>query len=95
MLVFRYATGRRFSAAAVRLTARLVNIAPALAALHLGASPVEVLVYTQYVLSLVLPVVMAAAVRWSWRMLGAAGKAAALAGTVFVTAMDLYSFVAG
>ncbi len=95
VLVFRYATGRRFSAAAARLTARLVNIAPALAALHLGASPVEVLVYTQYVLSLVLPVVMAAAVRWSWRMLGAAGRAAALAGTVFVTAMDLYSFVAG
>jgi manganese transport protein len=95
VLVFRYATGRRFSAAAARLTARLVNIAPALAALHLGASPVEVLVYSQYVLSLVLPVVMAAAVRWSWRMLGAAGRAAALAGTVFVTAMDLYSFVAG
>ncbi len=92
--MFRYATGRRFSAAAARLTARLVNIAQALAALHLGASPVEALVYTQYVLSLVLPVVMAA-VRWSWRMLGAAGRAAALAGTVFVTAMDLYSFVAG
>jgi manganese transport protein len=95
VLVFRYATGRRFSAAEARLTARLVNIAPALAALHLGASPVEVLVYTQYVLSLVLPVVMAAAVRWSWHMVGTAGRAAALAGTVFVTAMDLYSFVAG
>jgi hypothetical protein len=46
------------------------------------------------VLSLVLPVVMAA-VQWSWHMVGIAGKAAALAGTVFVTAMDLYSFVAG
>jgi manganese transport protein len=95
VLVFRYATGRWFSAAAARLTARLVNIAPALAALHLGASPVEVLVYTQYVLSPDLPVVMAAAVRWSWRMLGSAGRATALAGTVFVTAMDLYTFVAG
>jgi len=95
VLVFRYATGRRFSAAEARLAARLVNIAPALAALHLGTSPLHVLVYTQYVLSLILPVVMAAAVRWSWRMLGAAGRAAALAGTVFVTAMDLYSFVAG
>jgi Mn2+/Fe2+ NRAMP family transporter len=39
VLVFRYATGRRFSAAEARLTARLVNIASALAALHLGASP--------------------------------------------------------
>jgi hypothetical protein len=38
---------------------------------------------------------MAAAVRWSWHMVGIAGKAAALAGTVFVTAMDLYSFVTG
>jgi len=34
-------------------------------------------------------------VRWSWHMVGAAGRAAALAGTVFVTAMDLYSFFAG
>jgi manganese transport protein len=64
VLVFRYATGRRFSAAEARLAARLVNIALALAALHLGASPLHVLVYTQYVLSLVLPVVMAA-VLWS------------------------------
>jgi manganese transport protein len=95
VLVFRYATGKRFSAAEARLTARLVNIAPALAALHFGTSPLHVLVYTQYVLSLVLPVVMAAAVRWSWHMVGTAGKATALAGTVFVTAMDLYSFVAG
>jgi hypothetical protein len=44
------------------------------------------------VLSLVLPVVMAA-VQWSWHMVGTAGKAAALAGTVFVTAV--YFFVAG
>jgi hypothetical protein len=95
VFVFRYATGRRFSAAEARLTARLVNIAPALAAPHLGVNPLHVLVYTQYVLSLILPVVMAATVQWSWHMVGTAGRAAALAGTVFVTAMDLYSFVAG
>jgi hypothetical protein len=45
----------------------------------------------QYVLSLALSVVMAA-VQWSWHMMGTAGKAADLAGTVFVTAV--YSFVA-
>jgi hypothetical protein len=83
VLMFRYTTGRRFSAAEARLTARLVSIAPALAALHLGANP---WCYTQYVLSLVLPVVMTATVRWSWHMVGTAGRAAALAGTVFVTA---------
>jgi len=44
------------------------------------------------VLSLVLPVVMAA-VQWSWHMVGTTGKATVLAGTVFVTAVC--SFVAG
>ncbi len=39
VFVFRYATGIKFSAAEARLTVRLVNIASALAALHLGASP--------------------------------------------------------
>ncbi len=92
VLVFRHATSGRFSAAEARLAARLANIAPAPAALHLGANPLHVLVYTQWVLSLVLPAVMAA-VRWCWRMVEAAGRAVALAGTVFVTAVC--SFVAG
>lgn len=50
--------GRRFEEWKVRLLARLVNMLPLAAAIHAGMSTLDILVYSQAVLSMTLPLVL-------------------------------------
>ncbi|ACB39284.1 Nramp family divalent metal transporter [Pyrobaculum neutrophilum] len=90
-LAARYITGRRLEKWQTRLAARAVNALPAAAALAAGASPLDLLVYSQYALSLTLPLYLALITAWTWKHLAPAGRAAALAATAAAIALDLYS----
>lgn len=50
--------GKRFEEWKVRLTARLINMVPLAVAIHLGWSTLDILVYSQAVLSATLPLVL-------------------------------------
>ncbi|MEM1888493.1 MAG: Nramp family divalent metal transporter [Pyrobaculum sp.] len=61
VLTARYIFGRVVQPWKVRMAARLINLAPAVAAVGaLGLSPITILVYTQAVLAATLPIVLTA-----------------------------------
>lgn len=89
--------GRRLEAWKLRLGVRLANMVPLALALHAGARPVDVLVYSQVVLSMILPAVVIPTTILSSRTdlmgpaaNGAASKILSAAGSLFITGLNIW-----
>ncbi len=88
--------GKRLAAWQLRLAVRLANMAPLAIAIHAGIKPIDVLVYSQAVLSLLLPVVIIPITIYSMRRstMGSAGSnpllgAAAIMGSIVIVGFNL------
>lgn len=92
-LILEASFGRRVSKYRARSLFRLANVIPTAAALALGVSPLALLVYTQVVLSMILPMVLMPLVLFASRFLDRRLTAAAYAASFAVIIINLLALV--
>ncbi len=92
-LVLERFLGRGIDKYKARLTFRLINIVPTAVILAAGFNPLDLLVYTQVVLSLVLPAVLLPLVVYASPYISKRLAIAAHAATAFVILIDVLTFV--
>lgn len=92
-LILERTLGREVARYKARLFFRLINIVPTAAILAAGLNPLDLLVYTQVVLSMVLPMVLLPLVAFARPYMSKKLAAAAYAAGAFVILIDLLTLV--
>lgn len=91
-LILERALGRKVAKYKARLVFRLANVVPTVAVLATGFNPLELLVYTQVVLSVVLPAVLLPLVFYASPYISRRLAVAAYISTAFVILIDILTF---